>query len=453
MMTTATADYPKNHPGTADLCEIKGVCHDFAQPSGQPLRVLENINLAIHPNEVVALLGPSGCGKSTILRILAGLIRPTCGEVLYHGGILTGLNPGVAIVFQSFALYPWMTVAENVEAVLRAARLPRQQVDEVARKAVRMVGLSGFEGAYPRELSGGMKQRIGMARALSVDPELLLMDEPFSQVDALTAEGLRAEVVDLWESAERNPSAIVIVSHDIKEVVYMADRIVVLSANPGRIETVIENTLPRPRDMRSAPFLAMLDQLHDIITGESLPDVAPAVTTLGVTPAPLIEAIPEARPNEIIGLLEYLAARGGKIEIFHIAADIHREFGQMIAVVGAAEQLGFVDTPKRMVVLVSEGQRLVTATIPERRRLWREKLLQLGLFRAVQTALERAGNERIDRDFVLDVIALHLPQENLDRLFTTLIQWARFGNLWRYNEGTERLTLIEPDESIAHKSA
>ena len=437
----------------ATLCEVHDIYQQFAGPGGRLLHVLENVSLCVRANEVTALLGPSGCGKSTLLRIIAGLLRPTQGSVLYHDQPLEGLNPGTTMVFQGFALYPWLTVEQNVRCVLRAAGRSRAETAERAAQVVRMVGLTGFEHSFPRELSGGMKQRVGLARALSLNPEILLMDEPFSQVDALTAEGLRAEVVDLWESAERNPSAIVIVSHDIKEVVYMADRIVVLSANPGRIETVIENTLPRPRDMRSAPFLAMLDQLHDIITGESLPDVAPAVTTLGVTPAPLIEAIPEARPNEIIGLLEYLAARGGKIEIFHIAADIHREFGQMIAVVGAAEQLGFVDTPKRMVVLVSEGQRLVTATIPERRRLWREKLLQLGLFRAVQTALERAGNERIDRDFVLDVIALHLPQENLDRLFTTLIQWARFGNLWRYNEGTERLTLIEPDESIAHKSA
>src|SRR5712692_6204949 len=274
------------------LCEQRGVWHDFTLPNGKPLHVLEDINLVVRPNEVIALLGESGCGKSTILRILAGLIRPTKGEVFYHGQPLHGLNPGVAIVFQSFALYPWKTVTENIQAVLKAAGLPLEEVIQRTERSIRLVGLAGFEEAYPRELSGGMKQRVGMARALSVDPEILLMDEPFSQVDALTAESLRAEVIDLWESEERNPSAIVLVSHDIKEVVYMADRIVVLSANPGRIESVIENALPRPRDMRSVEFLALLDQLHDTITGREMPDVPPQVA-----PAPAIEPIPLARPG------------------------------------------------------------------------------------------------------------------------------------------------------------
>jgi len=168
-------------------CETRGVTHEFTLPNGKPLRVLENISLSIRAHEVVALLGPSGCGKSTILRILAGLIRPSRGEVLYHGKPLEGLNPGVAIVFQSFALYPWMTVRENIQTVLQAAGLPREQVVERSTKAIRLVGLKGFEDAYPRELSGGMKQRVGTARALAVDPEILFMDEPFSHVDALTA--------------------------------------------------------------------------------------------------------------------------------------------------------------------------------------------------------------------------------------------------------------------------
>ena len=255
------------------LCEAKSISQQFTLPNGQPLQVLADVSLSIYPNEIVALLGPSGCGKSTILRILAGLIKPTQGEVLYHGEPLHGLNPGVAIVFQSFALYPWMTVAENVRVVLEAAGIAPAEIDERAERVIRMVGLAGFEDAYPRELSGGMKQRVGMARALSVDPEILFMDEPFSQVDALTAESLRAEVVDIWAALDKNPSSILMVSHDIKEVVYMADRIVVLGANPGRVRTIVENHLPRPRDYRSPEVLALVDQLHDIITGHELPDV------------------------------------------------------------------------------------------------------------------------------------------------------------------------------------
>ena len=187
------------------LCEARGVTHEFVLPSGRRVPVLEGVDLAVRPEEVVAILGPSGCGKSTLLRILAGLIRPTHGEVHYRGAPLTGLNPGVAIVFQSFALYPWMTVAGNIEAVLEARGLPEEEVARRVENSVRLVGLTGFEDAYPRELSGGMKQRAGMARALSVDPELLFMDEPFSQVDALTAESLRAEVIDIWAGQDRNP--------------------------------------------------------------------------------------------------------------------------------------------------------------------------------------------------------------------------------------------------------
>ncbi|MBI3836673.1 MAG: nitrate/sulfonate/bicarbonate ABC transporter ATP-binding protein [Planctomycetia bacterium] len=434
-------------PEHTALCELHEIYQDFAGQGGRPLHVLENIELEIRANEVTALLGPSGCGKSTLLRIISGLLQPTRGSMLYRGKPLAGLNPGAAMVFQSFALFPWMTVTQNVQCVLHAAGVPRSEAFERARRVIRTVGLAVFENSFPREISGGMKQRVGLARALSLDPEILLMDEPFSQVDALTAESLRAEVIDLWESDQRNPSAIVLVSHDIKEVVYMADRIVVLSANPGRIQTVIENTLPRPRDMRSTEFLSLLDQLHDTITGQEMPDVPPPLT-----PAPAIEPIPWARPGEIIGLLEYLDARGGKMEIFHIAADIHREFGQTISVVTAAEQLGFVDTPKRMVVLAPEGQRFVKATMPERQRLWRDRLLQLGLFRAIHSALDRQGPEGIDRDFVLDVIVLHLPQEDFEKMFTTLVQWVRFGHLWSYDEDAQRFTLPEARDTASSAS-
>ena len=262
-------------PMREPLCEIKDVTQNFRQPSGAPLVVLKDINLQIYPKEVVALLGPSGCGKSTILRILAGLIQPTRGEVLYHSKPLSGLTPGVAIVFQSFALYPWMTVFQNIDVVLKAAGVDSQARKERALNAIRTVGLAGFEEAYPRELSGGMKQRVGMARAFSLNPEMLFMDEPFSQVDALTAESLRAEVLDIWAVKDKNPSSILMVSHDIKEVVYMADRIVVLGTHPGVVRTIVNNTLARPRDYRSPELLQLVDRLHDIITGSELPGTSP----------------------------------------------------------------------------------------------------------------------------------------------------------------------------------
>jgi NitT/TauT family transport system ATP-binding protein len=431
-------DAPARAQAAEVLCEARGVSHEFTLPNGKPLLVLENISLAIQAGEIVALLGPSGCGKSTILRILAGLIQPTRGEVLYHAQPLHGLNPGTAIVFQSFALYPWLTVAQNVRVVLTAAGLPRAKVPERAERAIRLVGLAGFEEAFPRELSGGMKQRVGMARALAVDPEILFMDEPFSQVDALTAESLRAEVIDIWAAGRSNPSSILMVSHDIKEVVYMADRIVILGANPGRIETVAENSLPRPRDYRAPAFLALVDRLHDIITRHEMPD-APAPPAAAAT----IEPLPEATSSEIVGLLEYLDAREGKEEVFRIASDTNREFGRLMNIVQAAEMLDFVDTPKRMVVLDTAGKQFIKAMPEARQAIWREQLLKLRLFRDLYNLLQRQPDHTVDKDFLLETIVMNMPQENYEKVFQTFIRWARFGNLFAYDETTETISLQE----------
>jgi NitT/TauT family transport system ATP-binding protein len=432
-MTTLTMP----QTATTALCEVQHVWHDFLQPNGQPLRVLEDINIAINGNEIVALLGPSGCGKSTILRIVAGLISPTKGEVQYHGKKLEALNPGVAIVFQSFALYPWMTVTENIVTVLRAAGLGTTEAASRAVAAIKLIGLAGFEAAYPRELSGGMKQRVGIARALSVNPEILLLDEPFSQVDALTAESLRAELIDLWSAKDRNPSSVLMVSHDIKEVVYMADRIVILGANPGVVQTIVENKLPRPRDYRSTGFNALVDQLHDLITGHEMPDLphptGPASTAM--------EPLPPVSAGEIVGLLEYLDAREGREEVFRIASETNQEFGRLMNIVQAAEMLDLVDTPKRMVVLDPDGKQFVHAAPQERPALWRLQLLKLQLFSLVYDVLKREPKGQIDRDFVLETIVMRMPSEDYERVFQTFIGWARYGDLFSYDEATEMIGL------------
>ncbi len=426
----------------APLCEMEGVTHYFVLPSGQKLEVLENVSLAVRPNEVVALLGPSGCGKSTILRILAGLIRPTCGQVRYRGEPLDGLAPGVAIVFQSFALFPWMTVQENVRAVLEAARLPDEEIAARAAEAIRLVGLVGFEEAYPRELSGGMKQRVGMARALSLRPEVLFMDEPFSQVDALTAESLRAELLDIWAVRHQNPSSILLVSHDIKEVAYMADRIVVLGANPGQVRTIVENALPRPRDYRSREVLTLVDRLHDLITGHELPDVpaAPPGGAPHALPA-AAEVLPDAGASEIVGLLEYLDVREGKDDVFRIAAETNREFGRVLAVVKAAEMLDLIDTPKRLAVLTSEGREFVKADPDARKAIWRKKLLDLRIFADVREALLEDPSHRLPKEFVLETVVLRFPAEDYERVFDTWVGWARYGDLFAYDEDEQVVTL------------
>jgi len=425
------------------LCELRGVQKWFDRGAGKALRVLEDISFELRPNEVVCLIGPSGCGKSTILRICAGLIKPSKGDVRYHGDKLTGLTPGVAIVFQGFALFPWMTVLGNVEAVLRARNVPDAEAATRARQAIRMVGLEGFERAYPRELSGGMKQRVGMARALSVDPEMLFMDEPFSQVDSLTAEGLRAEILQIWDDAERNPSSILMVSHDPKEVAYMADRIVVLSANPGRIRTVIENRLPRPRDMRSPDLLALVDQIHDVITSAELPDVVVSTVASSVADD-TIEPLPLAKGSDVVALLDYLTARAGSADLFQLASQTQTPFDRMVRMVKAAEMLDLVDTPRRLVVLTPLGQRFAAAPPADQQRLWREGLLQLRLFKVTRELMELRGGELTRKELLLE-IANRLPTEDPETTFDTLVAWARFGSLFHYSEEQGRLT---PGEAL-----
>jgi len=419
------------------LCEARGIAQDYRLPNGRPLRVLEGVDLAIRRNEIVALLGPSGCGKTTLVKVLAGLLPPSQGEVLWRGEPLRGLNPGVAVVFQSGALFPWMTAAENVAVVLEASGLPRDEVRRRAEGAIRAAGLEGLEEAYPRELSGGMKQRVGLARALALDRDVLLMDEPFSQADALSAESLRTEVIDLWMAKDRNPVAILLVSHDIREVVNMADRIVVLATKPGRVRTVLENRLPRPRDLRSAEAQRMVDRLRDVIVGAELPD--PAVEP----PPALVEPLPDASASEVAGLVEFLDARGGRDDVFRIAAETGREFGRVILTVKAAEMLDLVDTPRSLVLLTEEGRRFARADAEAKKEIWRGQLLRLGLFRRVRELLLGQEEGAADGAVVCEAITSALPQENYERVFDTLVRWGRFGNLFAYDEVAGKLSLQE----------
>jgi NitT/TauT family transport system ATP-binding protein len=430
----------ESETATSPLCELRNVSHQFNMPHGQVLHVFSDISFAVRSNEILALLGPSGCGKSTILRILAGLIKPSSGDVLYQGKELEGLNPGLAIVFQSFALFPWMTVAENIQAVLRARGLSSSGIETEVEDVIRIVGLEGFAETYPRELSGGMKQRVGIARALSVNPEILFMDEPFSQVDALTAEALRAEVVDIWARKDHNMKSILMVSHNIEEVVNMADRIVVLGTKPGRVRTILENPLPRPRDYRSSGFAELVEKLHEIISGVEMPDLPVSVPVPEIMS---IQPLPDAHTGEITGLLEYLDARGGKDELFHIVADTNRPFGRIIQVVKAAEMLNFVDTPRRAVVLEPRGVEFVRAEPERRQQIWQEELRKIMLFRRVRERLEENKEHQLDREEILELFVVHMPQEDYEALFDTFTNWGRYGGLFTYDEDEARLSLPE----------
>lgn len=421
------------------LLSSENVTQRFPMPNGNMATVLDNITMEIRKGEIICLIGPSGCGKSTFLRILAGLIRPTSGKVFARGKEMTGLTPGVGMVFQMFALFPWMTVSENIQSVLVPLQLPQKEVQHRVSTVIKMVGLEGFEEAYPREISGGMKQRVGIARGLAVQPELLFMDEPFSAVDALTAESLRTDLVDIWDEADGQPASIVMVSHDIKEVVYMADRIVVFSANPGRVRTIVQNRLARPRDYRAPEFLAMVDYLHDIITTNELPDIPPAAVT---TPSqPVYEPLPPVSSGDVVSFVEYLDSHGGQGDVFVLAHEFGKEFSDLINIVKAAEMLDFIDTPKHRTVLTPLGHRFSDMDTDEQKVVWKQQLLTLSIFKTIHAEVQSSRNSIMLDDEVQERLAQLLPNENPEFTFDTFINWARFGNLLAFDEDSDEVSL------------
>jgi NitT/TauT family transport system ATP-binding protein len=420
------------------ILELKGVAVRFSRPHQSQLRVLEDVHLQVRPDEIISIIGPNGSGKSTLLRVMSGLVPPTAGEVRHHRKKLEGLNPDTAMVFQSFALIPWMTVEENVKVVLRARDLKEEEVSQKTQQALQRMGLEGFEEAYPRELSRGSKQRVGMARAFALEPEIMLMDEPFSQVDALTAEALRAEIHDIWKDLETNPSAIVMVSHSIREALMMADRVVVMGGTPGTIRTVIDVPLPRPRDSRHPAFMRLVDQIHDAIASSELPDVHVTTVSSAVVHDE-VEPLPHCQSGHVLGLLEFLEAQGGQADLFQVANHNHVPFERVLPIVKAAEMLDLVDTPKRQVLLTPLGRTFVNAGNDERKDLWRERLLDLKLFRVVKGLMDEHDG-KLPKEAIMREITTRLPMENAEETVETLINWARFGELFAYREEQETVT-------------
>src|SRR6202051_5183410 len=309
----------------APIIEARQIEKFYTQPDGGRVQVIAPTDLAVYPGQIVAVLGPSGCGKSTLLRMLTGLSPASAGGVLWHGQPVQGESPNVSIVFQSFALFPWLTVLENVEAPLEARGMRPIERHKRALRIIDAVGLDGFENAYPKELSGGMKQRVGFARALVIEPEVLFMDEPFSALDVLTAETLRGELMELWNDRKIPTRAIFIVTHNIEEAVVLADRVVVLASHPARIREDFEITLPQPRSRKSEPFEALVDHIYRVLTepdvkhempGEmKTPPASPAITT----PAPRYLMLPHVRAGGIAGLLEILVDHGGHEDLHRIS--------------------------------------------------------------------------------------------------------------------------------------
>jgi NitT/TauT family transport system ATP-binding protein len=445
-----------NNSGT--ISEAIDVTVEFGnEETASKLLVLNKVSLAIKPGEVLAILGPSGCGKSTLLRAMIGLLKPTSGTVLAHGQPLVGIHPGVSLVFQNFALFPWLTVQENIGVALNGLELdPAAGKDRVTR-CIDMVGLEGFEGAYPKELSGGMKQRVGIARALARGPELLCMDEPFSALDVFTAESLRSEVYRLWSGGSKLPfslKSVVMITHLIEEAVFLADRIVVMGARPGHIRTIVANDVPHPREYSSPAFLRMVQRLHDVITKEQMPDVpetAPEVTP-GALPEPA--PLPAVNLGHIFGLMEIVRDHGSQIDVFKLDQLTEYDFGHTIAVVKAGELLGLLDTPKNQVLLTDLGRKFLDADINGRKTIFRDQLLTLGTFRFILQVLKESANNQLSKEIIEEELAVRLTAEDVEKVFNTIIGWGRFSELFNYDASTEMLSIApepsaSPDENVS----
>ena len=412
----------------------------FVQPDGREIQVIAPIDLSIEPDSIVALLGPSGSGKSTLLRILTGLTPPSAGKVLWHGAPLSESSPNLAIVFQSFALFPWLTVLDNVEVPLLAQGMAHFERHHRALRSLDKVGLKGFESAYPKELSGGMKQRVGFARALAVEPEILFMDEPFSALDVLTAENLRGELMELWLGKKIPTRSIFLVTHNIEEAVLLADRIIVLGRNPARIRADFRVPLRQPRDHTSADFLVYVDYIYKLMTQ---PQLEPAPLAAGGLPArkPSL-MLPHARPGAIAGLLEIMNDHSEKEDLYHLADKLLMDFADLVPIVEAATLLGFAKSGKGDVEITPEGKAFAQADISDRKLLFRQAALaNVPLLQQINCSLTGKSDNSMPLEFFREIVEEHLSEDEANRQIDTALDWGRYGEIFTYDSESDRLTL------------
>jgi NitT/TauT family transport system ATP-binding protein len=426
-----------------DLLDLQSVTKAYRLESKDFLAVSE-INLQIKSGEFVCLLGPSGCGKSTLLRIIAGLNAATSGVVSYHGQPLKGVNPHTTIVFQTFALYPWLTVQENVEFALKARGVPAGARADRALKLIDIVGLDGFESAYPRELSGGMRQKVGFARAMAVEPELLCLDEPFSALDVLSAEALRGELMELWLKKKIPTKAILMVTHNIEEAVFMSDRIVIMGKEPGRIISEIAITLRHPRQRKDTAFQNLVDKVYAAVAGQSRPKEEALGTQPGQPGA--TRPLPHAQLNAVAGLLEKLVEEGGRVDLYRMGGDLVLELDDLLPIVEAGDLLGFVTVHEGDLLLTPLGRAYADATILARKAIIAGRVLRLPVIDWIYETLQQDDNQRVAWDYFYDKLQADfgdLTEKQLD----VAISWGRHAELFAYDDNTEELYL-DRDEGL-----
>jgi NitT/TauT family transport system ATP-binding protein len=417
----------------------------FPKPDGAELLVLEGMNLELREGQIVGLLGRSGSGKSTLLRLIAGLAEPTAGDLHYLGQPISGPAPGIAMVFQSFALFPWLTVFENVALGLEAQRMPRADIRKRSLAAIDLIGLDGFESAYPRELSGGMRQRVGFARALVVHPNILLMDEPFSALDVLTAETLRTDFLDLWAEGRMPIKGVILVTHNIEEAVLMCDRILVFGSNPGRILSEIKVSLPQPRNRLDPSFRELVESIYVEMTARPQ-DGASArherFPGLGIG-----SQLPQVSSNLLAGLMEAVAAApfNGTADLPKIASDLQMEIDELFPVAETLQMLRFAELEGGDLKLTEEGLAFAHAALDERKRIFLRHLLSyVPLAAHIRRVLDERASHSARKSRFIDELEDFMSEEAADQTLRAVLRWARYAEAFAYDDENAMFSLENP---------
>ena len=426
------------------LIELKNVAKSFKSSDGSSRAVLEQVDFTLAEGEIVALLGQSGSGKSTLLRIMAGLIPADDGEVRYRGQPLFGPAEGIAMVFQSFALFPWLTVQQNVELGLEARGVDVAERARRAEAAIELIGLAGFEGALPRELSGGMRQRVGLARALVIEPAVLLMDEAFSALDVLTGERLRNEMLTLWASGEMPTQAMLVVSHNIEEAVMMADRVLIFASNPGRVRAELPINLPRPRRSDAPEVRLLIDEIYALMTASAGGKTEPAH-------AHLSDRLPAADVGRMESLLELLADHEGfkgRADLPQLAEDSELTDEELLPLADALNRLGLAQLAEGDLLITPLGQRYVAGGHEFRREIFGQQLLaHVPLAAYIRHSLEQEANGQLREEHFLKLLRDSMNAAEAQAVLRVAIEWARYGEVFEYNYPTGMIRLPEQDDA------
>ena len=426
----------------APLFELQHVTQLFG--GGERFTALRDVQLCLNEGEFVVLVGPSGSGKSTLLRIVTGLLPPTEGRILYRGTPLKGVNPHATLVFQTFALFPWLTVQQNVEVALKARGYQPEARAARAMELIDSVGLDGFESAYPRELSGGMRQKVGFARAMAVEPELLCLDEPFSALDVLSAEALRRELLELWTSGKIPTKTILMVTHNIEEAVLLADRIVIMAKEPGRVVTDLPIGLPHPRKHKTSSFLTLVDQVYALLSAQ--PPAETAAGNLALGEAGYIRGLPAITIHDLAGLVEHLTeAHGHRTDLFRLADELKMDTKHLLQLTEATTLLGFALVGEGDITLAPLGETFAEASILARKEIFASRLRRLPMFQWMLTLLKASEKRELTWDRVHTALELEFAPEEAERQLATLVTWGRYAELMSYDERTGVIALEGKD--------